>query len=300
MLRSMSSPWPLTVALTRPPPAVPVTSASASACWAFMSCSCICCAAANSCCISIWGSTSASYAEPTTTPDQPSPVRLAGSVFDLADHLAAQLTLDQVHPGEFRSRRKPDRPQVRPGSSEGISSGGGSSWRRGAPDRAAAGGRPGGRSPPTRAAGPGTGRAGARGLAARHLAGAGSAPVTPLTITFRPNPVLRTRLRSASQPLVVKPFSSPSLANRRVSMPSSRDCTLALLSSDPRHPPLPLDRVQDRAPVLPQRIGRRGAGRGAGVAAERHPVRSLRPALAGSAGGELARSAAAATPVRSG
>src|SRR5580704_14468550 len=102
MLRSMSSPWPLTVARTRPPLAVPVTSASASACWASMSCCCICCAAANSCCISIWGSTSASYAEPTTTPNQPSPVEPDGSVFDIADHLAAQLTLDQVHPGKYR------------------------------------------------------------------------------------------------------------------------------------------------------------------------------------------------------
>src|SRR2546421_8312646 len=107
MLRSISSPWPLTVALTSPPPAVPVTSASASACWAFISCSCICCAAANSCCISIWGSTSASYAEPTTplarisrSPRGTCPG--AGAlVLELADHLAAELALDQVHAGEL-------------------------------------------------------------------------------------------------------------------------------------------------------------------------------------------------------
>src|ERR1700749_976823 len=110
MLRSSSSPWPLTVALTRPPPAVPVTSASASACWAFMSCSCICCAAANSCCISIWGSTSPSYAEPTTSPAWLSRSGALGSAFEFADHLAAQLTLDEVHAGQFGT---PDRPVVR-------------------------------------------------------------------------------------------------------------------------------------------------------------------------------------------
>src|SRR5690348_3607102 len=110
MLRSSSSPWPLTVALTRPPPAVPVTSASASACWAFMSCSCICCAAANSCCISIWGSTSPSYAEPMTRPARLSRSGALDSAFEFADHLAAQLTLDEVHAGQFGV---PDRPVVR-------------------------------------------------------------------------------------------------------------------------------------------------------------------------------------------
>src|SRR5271154_4350410 len=59
---------------------------------------------------------------------------------------------------------------------------------------------------------------------------AGSAPVTPLTVTFSPNPALSTRLRSASHPLVVKPFRSPSRAKPRVSIPSSSDSTLALLS----------------------------------------------------------------------
>src|SRR5215472_6875951 len=106
----MSSPWPLTVALTRPPPAVPVTSASASACWAFMSCSCICCAAANSCCISIWGSTSPSYAEPMTSPAWLSRSGALGSAFEFADHPAAQLTLDEVHAGQFGVL---DRPVVR-------------------------------------------------------------------------------------------------------------------------------------------------------------------------------------------
>ena len=110
MLRSSSSPWPLTVALTRPPPAVPVTSESASACWAFMSCSCICCAAANSCCISIWGSTSPSYAEPTTTPARLSRSGALGSAFEFADHLTAQLALDEVHAGQLGV---PDRPVVR-------------------------------------------------------------------------------------------------------------------------------------------------------------------------------------------
>src|SRR5579859_7242375 len=108
MLRSSSSPWPLTVALTSPPPAVPVTSASASACWAFISCSCICCAAANSCCISIWGSTSPSYAEPTTPLARfsrsaargPCP-SAAALLFDLADYLAAQLALDEIHAAQL-------------------------------------------------------------------------------------------------------------------------------------------------------------------------------------------------------
>src|SRR5580698_8999575 len=68
-----------------------------------------------------------------------------------------------------------------------------------------------------------------RQVAAHHGA-AGPGPVTPLTVTFRPNPVLSTRLRSASHPLVVKPFRSPSRGKPRVSIPSSRDSTLALLS----------------------------------------------------------------------
>src|SRR4051812_32763962 len=100
MVRSISSPWPLTVALTRPPPDVPVTSASASACWALMSCSCICCAAANSCCISIWGSTSPSYAEPTTSLARFSRYG-AALALELSDHLAAQLALDEVHAGQL-------------------------------------------------------------------------------------------------------------------------------------------------------------------------------------------------------
>src|SRR5262249_42537503 len=54
IVRSTSSPWPLTVAVTSPPPAVPSTSVSASSCWALMSWCCICCAAASSCCMSIW------------------------------------------------------------------------------------------------------------------------------------------------------------------------------------------------------------------------------------------------------
>src|ERR1043165_5000207 len=104
MLRSISSPWPFTVALTRPPPAVPVTSASASACWAFISCSCICCAAANSCCISIWGSTSPSYAEPTTPLariGRSAAREPAALVVELADHLAAEFALDEVHAAQL-------------------------------------------------------------------------------------------------------------------------------------------------------------------------------------------------------
>src|SRR5262249_25177998 len=53
MIRSTSSPWPFTRALTSPPPEVPSTSASASSCCALMRWSCICCAAASSCCRSI-------------------------------------------------------------------------------------------------------------------------------------------------------------------------------------------------------------------------------------------------------
>src|SRR5450755_426952 len=52
MTRSRSSPWPLTTALTRPPPAVPSTAASASSCWAFMSWLCTSAAAASSCSMS--------------------------------------------------------------------------------------------------------------------------------------------------------------------------------------------------------------------------------------------------------
>src|SRR5215469_14958543 len=54
IVRSTSSPWPLTVALTRPPPAVPWTSASASSCCAETSWLCIAAAAWRSCCISSW------------------------------------------------------------------------------------------------------------------------------------------------------------------------------------------------------------------------------------------------------
>src|SRR5581483_5415482 len=51
---------------------------------------------------------------------------------------------------------------------------------------------------------------------------------TPLTWTLTPKPALSTRLRSAPQPLVEKPFRSPSRAKRRVSTPSSSEWILAL------------------------------------------------------------------------
>ena len=43
--------------------------------------------------------------------------------------------------------------------------------------------------------------------------------------------MLSTRLRMASWPLTLKPFISPSRGNRRVRIPSSRESTLALVSS---------------------------------------------------------------------
>src|SRR6202020_962533 len=128
MVRSTSSPWPLRRAVTRPPPAVPDTSVSASSCWALISCSCICWAAASSCCISSWpsgftwpplgvvsvnwrayglrrtlstvrwGSSRADPAPDRSVGQSPIP---AGSVLDLTDDLPAQLTLDQVHPGDL-------------------------------------------------------------------------------------------------------------------------------------------------------------------------------------------------------
>src|ERR1700761_5826375 len=168
MVRSTSSPWPLTRAVTRPPPAVPATSASASSCWAFISCSCICCAAASSCCMSSWPSGFTSppvgvvsvnwraydlsrtlstaraglFAHsplpvpgPAQSPGPPGrhpfrgeyaftpesiganahspessclvgPAGSGGSVLDLADDLATQLALDQVHPGDLGLPRR--------------------------------------------------------------------------------------------------------------------------------------------------------------------------------------------------
>src|ERR1700722_16546467 len=106
-------------------------------------------------------------------------------------------------------------------SSDAMSSGGGSSWR--GRDLAGA-------ASPASPVPPAATGAGPPGPPPRPGLAPGSAPVTPLTITFRPNPVLSTRLRSASHPLVVKPFRSPSRGKPRVSSPSSRDRTLALLS----------------------------------------------------------------------
>src|SRR6202008_250972 len=64
-----------------------------------------------------------------------------------------------------------------------------------------------------------------------RAAAVASAPATPLIATFRPKSVLSTRLRIASLPLTLKPFISPSRGNRRVRIPSSRESTLALVSS---------------------------------------------------------------------
>src|SRR6185312_13139724 len=58
-----------------------------------------------------------------------------------------------------------------------------------------------------------------------------SPAATPLIVTFRPKSLLSTRLSTASWPLTLKPFTSPSRGNRRVRTPSSRESTLAWLSS---------------------------------------------------------------------
>src|SRR6202034_3678205 len=54
---------------------------------------------------------------------------------------------------------------------------------------------------------------------------------TALILTFRPNWPDSTRCRSASQPLLVKPLTSPSRANWMVRTLFSREYTDALLSS---------------------------------------------------------------------
>ena len=121
--RSTSSPWPLTVAVTRPPPAVPSTSASASSCCAFISWLCIAAAAARSCCISSWppgstrppdGSGCARHPEPTACRADAAARRgrRAGASrrgalgpVELLDDPAAELALDQVSPGQHVGRR---------------------------------------------------------------------------------------------------------------------------------------------------------------------------------------------------
>ena len=209
MVRSSSSPWPLTVALTSPPPAVPSTSASASSCCAFMSWSCICCAAASSCCMSSWppGSTmppigcriaafaieptghrargrgsAITCAEPRPRPGPAGrqravgrghPRRAARRLAGFLDHPAAELPLDEVHPGQrprclVLARRRPCRLRSGRHRASPRRAGPGGCRRPGPP---LAGGR--GRRLRRRSAAPAAGAAGLRprGRGPRDVAG---------------------------------------------------------------------------------------------------------------------------------